>query len=266
MRRKIKIIISPAKKMNIRPDLIPVGEMPVLLEQTEQLKEYFQSLSYQQAKEVWKCNDSIAELNYRRFQEMNLYRDLTPAVLAYEGLQYQHMAPSVFEDRQWMYLKEHLRILSGFYGILAPCDGVVPYRLEMQAKIGIEMSYGIETSLYKYWGDRIYRELTGDTDIIVNLASKEYSKVVESYLDEEIKYITCVFGEQVQDKNGNKKVKTKGTIAKILRGEMVRYMAEREIEDISAIKDFSFDGYRFCEEMSSDRELIFCNLAIKSKQ
>lgn len=263
----MKIIISPAKKMNIRPDLIPVEKMPVFLEQAEQLKDYLQSLSYQQAKDLWKCNDSIAEINYRRFQEMNLYGNLTPAVLAYEGLQYQHMAPSVFEDGQWTYLKEHLRILSGFYGILSPCDGVVPYRLEMQAKIQMPMPYGVETSLYKYWGDRICSELVRDTDIIINLASKEYSRSIESYLDTKIKYITCVFGERVQDKNGGEKIRTKGTIAKMLRGEMVRYMAEHGIENIGKLKDFTFDGYEFCEELSRDDEqLVFCNVDIRPEQ
>lgn len=65
---------------------------------------------------------------------MDLEKGLTPALLAYEGIQYQYMAPGVFEDGAWVYVQEHLRILSGFYGILRPLDGVAPYRLEMQAK------------------------------------------------------------------------------------------------------------------------------------
>ena len=79
-------------------------------------------------------NDKIAKQNAARFAGMDLKSSLTPALLAYDGIQYTYMAPAVFEDGQVTYVQEHLRILSGFYGVLKPMDGVVPYRLEMQAK------------------------------------------------------------------------------------------------------------------------------------
>ena len=149
----MKIIISPAKKMNVDTDTLACRSTPVFLEQTEQLLAWMRQLTFEQAKELWKCNDRIAEQNYRRFQEMNLNRNLTPAVIAYEGIQYQYMAPAVFGGSETDYIQEHLRILSGFYGVLKPFDGVVPYRLEMQAKASEE------GDLYKFWGDRLYREV-----------------------------------------------------------------------------------------------------------
>ena len=85
------------------------------------------------------------------------------------------MAPAVLEDGQWEYVQEHVCILSGLYGVVRPLDGVTPYRLEMQTKVSLPNV----KNLYEYWGDKIYREVSADTEVIVNLASKEYSKCVE---------------------------------------------------------------------------------------
>ena len=113
----MRIIISPAKKMNVNTDVFPCQELPAFLDKTQELLDYMQSLDYSQCKTIWKCNDKIAELNYRRFSKMNLEKSLTPAILSYEGIQYQYMAPAVLEEEAFAYLQEHLRILSGFYGI-----------------------------------------------------------------------------------------------------------------------------------------------------
>ena len=118
---------------------------------------------------MWKCNDQIAQINYERVQTMNLRMQLTPALLSYEGIQYQYMAPAVLEDGQWEYVQEHVCILSGFYGVVHPLDGVTPYRLEMQTKVNLPNV----KNLYEYWGEKIYREVSADTEVIVNLASKE---------------------------------------------------------------------------------------------
>ena len=133
----MRIIISPAKKMNINTDDLAYRDLPEFLRQTEQLLERLRGMSYDELKKLWKCSDKIAEQNYERLQNMDLRRIITPAVLAYEGIQYQYMAPAVFSGEEYEYIQEHLRILSGFYGVLKPFDGVVPYRLEMQAKLSI---------------------------------------------------------------------------------------------------------------------------------
>ena len=244
----MRIIISPAKKMRIDTDSLPIQGLPVFLPKTEELCRILQSMSDAELKKLWKCNDQIAALNIQRLQNMDLHNRLTPAVLAYDGIQYQHMAPGVFTDQAFDYVQEHLRILSGFYGILKPFDGVTPYRLEMQAKL----RGGEAKDLYAYWGDSLANALFAETDCIVNLASKEYSVCISKYLPENVRFITCVFGEE---KDG--KVIEKGTMCKMARGEMVRYMAENQIETPEQIKSFDRLNYRFDADRSNDNLFVF---------
>lgn len=246
----MKIIISPAKKMNIDTDTLPYQELPQLLEETDKIMHWMKTLTYEEAKKLWSCNDKIAELNYRRFQEMDLVQNLTPAVLSYEGIQYQYMAPGVFTKEELIYIQKHLRILSGFYGILKPFDGVVPYRLEMQAKAKIEGT----KDLYEFWSDRLYEQLQQENEdrVILNLASKEYYKCIEKYKREGDVFLTCIFGEWKGDK-----IIQKGTQAKMARGEMVRFMAEKSITNPLEIKEFRRLGYCFHEELSSPKEYVF---------
>ena len=248
----MRIIISPAKKMKMDTDSLPWRDLPVFLPKTEQLCTQLQGMSDQELKKLWKCNDSIASVNIQRLQNMDLHSRLTPAVLAYEGIQYQYMAPGVFTEQAFAYVQEHLRILSGFYGILKPFDGVTPYRLEMQAKLRV----GECRDLYAYWGDSLARELFAETDCIINLASKEYSICVSKYLPETVRFITCVFGEE---KDG--KVIEKGTMCKMARGEMVRFMAENQMEDPEQIKAFDRLNYRFDANRSDDKMFVFINNA-----
>jgi len=231
----LKIIISPAKKMNVVEEApVEAGTMRFPKE-TERLKNYLCSLDYGTLKEIWKCNDKLTELNVGRLREMDLAKRVTPAVFAYEGIQYQSMAPMVFEQKALDYIRNHLYILSGFYGLLRAFDGVVPYRLEMQAKIGMEMDGDVCTSLYEYWGRRLFdgiaedmkedlaKDAAGDmtetaaktaagdmtetaakdmaaarseeTGVIVNLASQEYAKAVRPWVGDGLRMVDCVFGE-----------------------------------------------------------------------
>lgn len=249
----MKIIISPAKKMNTDTDTFPYETQPVFLEETKLLMEWVKTLTYPEAKKLWACNDKLADLNFARFCEMELEKRLTPALISYEGIQYQYMAPQVFSQDAWRYVQEHLRILSGFYGVLKPLDGVTPYRLEMQAKAAAAGT----KDLYDFWGDRLYQDICEGDRIVLNLASKEYSKCIERYLNPEDTFITCVFGEWKDEK-----VVQRGTQAKMARGEMVRFMAEKQVEDLEEIKEFSRLQYRFHEELSTEREYIF----IKEKE
>ena len=244
----MRIIISPAKKMKMDADSLPWRDLPVFLPKTEQLCTQLQGMSDQELKKLWKCNDSIASVNIQRLQNMDLHSRLTPAVLAYEGIQYQYMAPGVFTEEAFHYIQEHLRILSGFYGILKPFDGVTPYRLEMQAKLRV----GETKDLYAYWGDSLAKTLFTETNCIINLASKEYSICVSKYLPNDVRLITCVFGEE---KDG--KVIEKGTMCKMARGEMVRFMAENQIEDPEQIKSFDRLNYRFIASRSTQNLFVF---------
>lgn len=246
----MRIIISPAKKMNVKRDDFLPESLPVFLDRTEVLKNKLCSFSYDELKSLWKCNDKITEQNFQRLQGMNLHDNLTAAVFSYEGLAFQHMAPQVFTEKALLYISEKLRILSGFYGILKPFDGVTPYRLEMQAALSADGT----GNLYEFWGSSLYDQLQiGNTDrVIINLASKEYSKNIEAWLQPEDRFITCVFGTL---KDG--KVIQKATEAKMARGDMVRFMAEQNIEKCEQIKGYNGFGYVFDEERSTETEYVF---------
>ena len=244
----MRIIISPAKKMNADTDSFACRGLPLFLPKTEQLYERLRGMSYEELKALWKCNDQIAKLNFERLQTMDLRQGLTPAILSYEGIQYQYMAPGVFTYDELDYVQDHLRILSGFYGVLRPFDGVTPYRLEMQAKLKM----GEAKDLYSYWGGDIAGLLFSETDCIINLASQEYSRCVSAHLIDGVQFITCLFCER---KNG--KLIEKGTLCKMARGEMVRYMAEHQIETAEKIKAFDRLGYRFAQSESNQTTYTF---------
>lgn len=246
----MKIIISPAKKMNIDDDIFEYRSKPVFFEQAEEIMNYMKNLSYDECKTIWKCSDKLAQLNYDRVVNMDLNYRLTPALFSYEGIQYQYMGARVLSRDALEYLQDNLRILSGFYGILKPLDGVVPYRLEMQSKF---INYK-NKDLYEYWADKIANSLFEETNLIINLASKEYSKCVEKYLKNSpsTKFITCVFGEIKGDK-----VIEKGTLAKMARGEMVRYLAQNNVYDLEGLKRFDKLEYKYSQEKSNEKTYVF---------
>lgn len=244
----MKIILSPAKKMNVNLDILEYNRLPEFLEQTEEILAWLKSKTHEELQKLWGCNDKIAKQNFERLAHMNLRKQLTPAVLSYEGIAYQYMAPAVFEGDHFDYIQDHLRILSAFYGVLRPLDGVTPYRLEMQAKASI----GGQKDLYAFWGRRLYDAVIDESRIIINLASREYYKCIEKYLTNEDRFIMITFCEKSQDK-----LVTKGTYAKMARGEMLRFMAENKIEDPVQIQRFDRLGYVFRDSLSSEMEYVF---------
>lgn len=244
----MRIIISPAKKMNVDNDSLLWKDLPVFLARTERLCGELQNMTYEELKKLWKCNDQIAQQNVERLEHMELRKALTPAVLAYEGIQYQYMAPGVFTDGEFEYIQEHLRILSGFYGVLRPFDGVTPYRLEMQAKLNVDGA----KDLYAFWGDSLAQSIFAETDCIINLASKEYSQCISRYLPENVRFITCTFGEE---KDG--KIVEKGTMCKMARGEMVRWMAENRVKEPAELKNFIGRHYAYDEAHSSETNYVY---------
>ena len=229
-------------------DTLPWRDLPGFLPRTQRLLERMQGMTYGELKRLWACNDRIAQLNVRRLEGMDLQRNLTPAILAYEGIQYQYMAPGVFTQEEYDYVQEHLRILSGFYGVLRPLDGVVPYRLEMQARLDVDGA----KDLYAFWRDEPARSILAQTDCVVNLASKEYSVCVSRYLAPTDRMLTCVFGEE---ENG--RIVEKGTLCKMARGEMVRFMAKQRIEDPDQLRQFEGLDYRYSQEHSDDSTCVF---------
>lgn len=246
----MKIIISPAKKMRVEADYMEAAETPLRMEDTRRLLGVLKQYSVDELKTLFGANDDITKLNHERYQTMDLGAGVTPAVLSYVGPQFQSMAPNVFTISQWDYVRNHLYILSGFYGILGACDGVVPYRLEMQSKLAVDGC----RDLYGFWSDSLYKELVKKDRVIINLASREYSRAVEPYIEPDVRFITCVFGEE---KDG--RVKVKATAAKIARGRMVRWMAEHQVEEEEQLKSFSELGYAYRADLSGDNQMVFVN-------
>lgn len=244
----MKIIISPAKKMVSDTDSLPWTDFPCFLEQTGKILSAMRCLSAEELQRVWKCNDSLAALNMERLQKMDLHKNLTPAILCYEGIQYRYMAPGVFDKEQLDYVQEHLRILSGFYGLLRPFDGVTPYRLEMQAKLMVDGT----ADLYAFWSDQLAQALVAQDDCVVNLASKEYSVCISRYLPSSVRFVSCIFGEE---KNG--KIIEKATMCKMARGEMVRYMAENKVSAPEGMKGFQRLQFHFAPEYSEENTYVF---------
>ena len=244
----MRIILSPAKKMVYDPDAPAPSALPVFLGRTQRLLERLQGMTPDELQRLWQCNDRIAAQNVERLRHMDLRRALTPAVLAYDGIAYRCMAPQVFTEGESAYVREHLRILSGFYGVLRAFDGVTPYRLEMQAKLAVDGA----RDLYEFWGALPAQALARETDTLVNLTSREYSLAVLPHLPAGVRVVTCVFGEM---KGG--KVIEKATPCKMARGEMVRFMAENRAQRPEDMRSFERYGFRFDAEKSDDKTYVF---------
>lgn len=210
---------------------------PIFLDQAKELVSHLQALDYESLKKTMKISDKIAKETFDNYQSFDFEKNMTPALFAYSGIQYQYMAPGVLDDDSFQFLQDHLRILSGLYGIVKPFDGIVSYRLEMQTKLSI--------SLYSYWKDTLANQLE---EPILNLASEEYAKCIRKYKPL-IDVRFCV------EENG--KLKEKGVYAKMARGAMVRYIAENKIDSIEKIKAFQEQNYSYSAEHSTDSLYVF---------
>ena len=245
----MRIIISPAKKMHVDTDSLAPEGLPQFLPEARRLLSALRAMPGPALQALWNCNDAIAALNVERLRTMDLERGLTPALLSYVGIQYQTMAARVFETGQYEFLQEHLRILSGFYGLLRPFDGVTPYRLEMGARLAVDGC----RDLYAFWGEKLARALAGESGWVLDLASKEYSRAVLPHLPPSVRVVSCVFGELRPDG----KVVEKGTLCKMARGEMVRWLAETETTHPDGLPAFQGLGYRYDPDRSTGARMVF---------
>ena len=243
----MRVLFAPAKRMRTDNDVISHQTLPVFLNDAERLRDWLRGLSREELRKLWQCNDAILKQNIERLSCMDLRSNLTPAILAYEGIAYQYMAPGVFEDNAFIWVQNHLRILSGFYGVLRPMDGVTPHRLEMRAKVTLQGK-----NLYAFWNRKLYEEILDESGVFLNLASTEYSQCVETWHMPKDRFITCVFGELCQGK-----VIQKGVHVKMARGRMVRLMAEHDVREPEEIQNFDVLGYRYDIEHSNRQTYVF---------
>lgn len=244
----MNILISPAKKMRKDIAYIEARSKPVFLDKTQLLLDFLKTLKPMAVKNMLVCNTQIAAQSYNNYQHMDLARDVVPALLSFDGIQYTYMAPDIFEDVYFSYVEKHLFILSGFYGVLRAFDGVVPYRLELENTVPAPF----EQDLYHFWKDAPYKELIKHDNKILNLASKQYSRIIEKYMEDGVQYVTCHFKEIEQGR-----LIEKGVYVKMARGEMVRYLTELQAQTFEDVKGFNRLGYTFDETLSNACTFIF---------
>lgn len=234
--------------MKIDRDSFPIQSKPQFLDKTRILERFLKSRSNEQLKDLWHASENVTKQSILQLENMNLDERLTPAILAFSGIQYQYMAPDLFTQPALDYIQKNLRILSGFYGMLRPFDGVCPYRLELNTKMVGFRDY----SLYHFWGSDIAENLFQEDNIVIDLASKQYTRLVKPYLSQGRQLITVDFQEL---KNG--RWKTVGVHAKMARGEMVRYIAEKQIKNPTDLQDFNDFEFQFEPDVSTKDHYVF---------
>ena len=250
------VFISPAKNLDYEtPVPTDIYTQPQMLDDSQSLITHCRKLSPAKIASLMKISDKLAGLNADRYASWHTPFDMSnakQAMLAFNGDVYTGLDAASFSQADFEYAQQHLRILSGLYGVLRPLDLMQAYRLEM----GTKLDTGKNKNLYQFWDDRITKKLNQAIDdqgdnVVINLASNEYFKAVKpKVLNAEI--FTPVF----QDcKNGQYKVIS--FFAKKARGMMARYIIQNRVTDISQLKDFDTAGYEFSEQKSQGNELVF---------
>ncbi|MGB0450065.1 MAG: peroxide stress protein YaaA [Porticoccaceae bacterium] len=246
------IVISPAKKLDYTSSVTsPLTTQPALLDHSSELLKGLKALAPQEVSSLMSLSDKLGALNFERFQEWQTpftEDNARPAVLAFKGDVYQGLDADSMSDEDLHWAQDHLRILSGLYGLLRPLDLMQAYRLEM----GTKFANSRGKDLYQFWGELITTELNMmKAPVLVNLASNEYFKSVQEK-DIAARVITPVFMDK---KNG--KYKIVSFYAKKARGLMSRYIIKNRITDAEKIKNFDTDGYSFNSALSEADKWVF---------
>jgi cytoplasmic iron level regulating protein YaaA (DUF328/UPF0246 family) len=250
----MKILISPAKSIKFTEDFPKVEHsIAEFLTDSEKLIKKLKKYKLKSLMELFHVSQVIAEINLARFKNwespLELKNETIPSIFAFTGEVYRGIDVKTLEEDSLNYLNQHLRILSGLYGILKPFDLMYPYRLEMGTKFEINAK---TNSLYQFWGDKLINHLNKEeNEVIVNLASIEYFKAINSKKSKS-RIITPVFKEL---KNGEYKIVM--TFAKHARGLMTRYCAVNSIQDPEELKLFNWENYQYMENLSSENEWVF---------
>lgn len=235
----MKIIISPAKSFR-HFENIDTEEL-LFPEKTKILVDKIKKLSMNEMGNLNMTNDKLTEKAYYDYQEFD-FRDLpNPALFSYDGLVFKQFKMEDFTDIN--YLNNHVYIISALYGLLKPMTGIRDYRLYFD---------NTRYDLYDFWKDDLYKKLYEDNDLVINLASKEYSKTIRPFLKKTDKFITIDFKE-VRDG----KLKSVVAYMKQARGAMLREIITRKITDIDEIKKLDINGFTYDPYNSTEKCLTF---------
>ena len=249
-------LLSPAKKLNFDPVTTQLeATAPVLKADTLELAKVAKKQSAADLKKLMHISDNLAELNAKRFKAFNLdgqSNSAKPAGLTFDGDVYWGLEAKSMSDDDLVYAQDHLRILSGLYGVLRPLDSMQAYRLEMGTKLATKRG----KSLYDFWGSTIAETLNADmqshdVQTIVNLASNEYFKAV----DKKTMTHPVITAKFLNVKDG--KARALMYYAKYGRGLMARWIMQNRVDRAEGLKDFNLDGYTLDKKESSETELVF---------
>lgn len=256
IRPSMLFLLSPAKTLDYESPVADVAHtLPEFAADAQRLIEQLRRYSPQQIASLMSISDPLAALNVARYQAFSpkfTERNSRQAVLAFDGDVYDGLAARTLAPSDLEWAQQHLRILSGLYGLLRPLDRMQPYRLEM----GTALPVGQARNLYQYWGSRISetlnRELAAQkTPVVVNLASQEYFKAVDRKVLK-ARVIDCVFEEW---RGSGWKIISFS--AKKARGLMARYAITHRIETPHRLEAFDLDGYAFDAAASQPDRLVF---------
>lgn len=224
--------------------------LPEFCVEAETLTELIKTYNDEAIMNIMNINAKMALQAQERFQKIRFDCSGTPALFTYNGLVFHSMHVDTWQKNDILYAQDHLRIISGLYGIVRPLDSIYPYRLEMQAR---GLSDRID-NLYSFWSDALVRSLRRDNQdqCYINLASKEYSQAIIPYLNKNERLITIDF--QVIKKEARKTITT---YAKTARGNMVEYIMKNHIDDPEQLKAFHMDHWNYEVELSDETHSVF---------
>ncbi len=252
------LLLSPAKSLDYSSQsLCKDFTLPHFTKETKQLSDALKKLKAADLKKMMSISDKLSELNYQRFQGFSNKFDSKnskQAILAFDGDVYAPIEREKFTKKDFDYTQKHLRILSGFYGLLKPLDLMQPYRLEMGTDLRksiLEKTLDVK-NLYEFWGDKISNYLNeSKASELVNLASEEYfSAINPNKISAQI--INIIFKEK---KDG--KLKIIGINAKKARGLMVNFAIKNKITSAKDLKEFSEEKYKFNPKLSDKTNWVF---------
>lgn len=250
----MKIISSPAKLMNIKNStefLKPTT--PLFINEAELIQKTLKTKSPKYLSELMEISDKLADENWERNQNWKskpTKKEATTAMMAFSGEVYRGLDAKTLDKKAFDYLQKNFRMLSGLYGLLKPSDKVMLYRLEM----GRNFEFENFENLYDFWKEKVTEQLNKELtskDIVLNLASKEYFKVIDR-TQIQAPIIDFNFYEFKEDKLKQIVVYTKHA-----RGLVVRYCAENQVKTLNQVKAFNLEGYRIDDKLSTKTNLVF---------
>jgi len=248
-------VISPAKTLDFETKVPHERTLPIFQKEALQLIDVLTDKTEEDVQDLMSISEKLATLNVERYHNFTKKKDpkrAKQAVFAFQGDVYQGLEAGEFNEKQVAFAQDHLRILSGLYGVLRPLDLIQPYRLEMGTQLNVNGS----KNLYEFWNEKVAKQLKKDLKkqgdkVIINLASKEYFNAVDTK-KLKAKIIDVDFKDY---KNGEYKIIS--FYAKKARGLMSRYIIDNEIDDVNDLKGFDYEGYYYDDNGSTDTTLAF---------